>query len=251
MRILLRDNTTVHVSRESVQLSQFLKEIRTPAYQCIEDHLKKKAYRTIYKLAQQYLAFDLNEVTTTDRIKTGLRAALNVAGEAERAILSNVLHDVDTIFQPVAHKLPFLSDDSIRLLAAFLAIEHTSPDDTMFDALPQLWKLRSYEKATSSSLADIVDPSLRLYIVFIESLSDEQLIDVARTSCVLQIHSLSILVGCRLSVVIPTLTDAQFRHKYAIPDNFKHSVYDRINELYNGKTGASHVPSPAVSMPVK
>jgi hypothetical protein len=235
IRILCGNGTILLVDRTGTGLSLFLRELRTPLYDCVESHLPRADYRKVYPLLQEHLSHPLTEhegVVPLDPVRSALDQCIQDGDPTQRALLLDIRSRAGSIFKPVAHSLPFIPDATLVHVATFLNIAHATKCDEMFDELPDVLRSNYRSQAGIHSLVELVEsPALHPHIRFIEERTDQELLDLARASCLLAIRALSVLVGCRLSMTVARLSEEEFRVQYSIPSMFKSDVHQRAEDL--------------------
>jgi hypothetical protein len=240
MWIALRDTNVIHIDEGNVHLSQFLKDLQTPVYQSIEGCLSRSDYKKVSSLLVEHLAFpskDKIDEFYTNQIVAALTVCRERATKDQTDILQRLLDDYADICKPVAHALPFIPDRILTTVCTFMAIPHPAKSDTMFNIVPDTLRTLYRTNPSFQLLRSLLPADLHPYLTFIEELSDSDVVEMARAACLLVIPTLTVLTGCRISMLIPLLTEEQFRQRYQIPCMYRHSVHEYTEGLYKRFTG--------------
>lgn len=136
---------------------------------------------------------------------------------------------IDDVFEPFTHRLTFLKEKTLLAVIEFLSIKSDKRSNEMFDDLPSKCKGCDLSK---TQLKEIVDSDLHVYIDFIERFDDATFLELSKAAVELGIHSLCVLVGCRMARMIYTVGESGIRSRFALPStHFVDSTNKRLEEL--------------------
>jgi hypothetical protein len=239
----LDDNTLIDLDDSLIGLSEYfrMKHQDVQAARTVADYIHNSPYKKFKAYFIKALedciqgTVSAQDIESLKDVNSKLsQDMLNIfqdqfaANDADlRETLQYVRDNLETIFKPAIYNMPFLKSETMKLVIEFLQIPCTKRSTTMFDGLPFLIQ----GCPPDEDIKSLLESPLHVYIDFINRASDIQLLDMAKASCLLKIHSLSVLVGCRLARFISELDEKTLRQRFAIPDKFKTSVLEKLGEL--------------------
>lgn len=149
-----------------------------------------------------------------------------MTSEMVRALDKLILQFHD-LLQDVIHRIKFLPDKTLQAIIEFLSIRSPDRSLTMFDSLPFMVQ----GCLPGTKLTAIVAPTLQPYVHFINKQSDDDLLKLAKGSCLLGIKPLITLTGCKLASMINSMTETQVRRRFGIPGEFRDAVIERVQQV--------------------
>lgn len=241
MRFRLETGQVVTLDDECVNLSTLLDSFLasdSDLLQVVDDlfassmgHKKHRA--EFISVLKRVFDSDLAPVEQQLRTIAIPESELSTKFKLEQAHLTDYLEflqiHIDDVFEPFTHRLTFLKEKTLLAVIEYLTIKSGKRSNEMFDDLPSKCKGCDLSK---TQLKEIVDSDLHVYMDFIERFDDATFMDLSKAAVELGIHSLSVLVGCRMAQMIQTVGESGIRNRFALPStHFVDSTNKRLEEL--------------------
>jgi hypothetical protein len=245
MLFRLHNGALVILEDKWIDLSEFLTKIHQEAQplELLSAMLQKSAWKKVKPVLLKILEetcglqceeAELKQLSLADSDLTkAIQERISLLNPASDRVaceeaLQYIREHVDTIFEPLIHHIRFLKDDVFLLILEYLQISSSSRDSQMFKGLPYL--LQGCPPGTD--IKTVLDPALHGYIDFISKIQDDtMLLELAKASCLLNIQSLTELVGCKLAIVISESNEKTIRQKYNVPSKFRDAIMEKVRSM--------------------
>ena len=233
MLFYLSNGKMVELNNSDIHLSEFLSDnekIITTPLNMVKSSLKKSQFKKIKTVLQENLPISLDSLKEEKKQKA-LKEKLTIlceelTNDEQKQIISHIIQDFNKMFYNAVYRLSFVADNILLLVIEFLSIQCTKKEEDMFENLPY-----SIQGCSSNvNIKSLVSPVFHQYIDFIDARSDEELLQLSKSACLLGIKPLTTLLGCKLALIIINSPETELRKKFKIPEKFRNSVMDTIRE---------------------
>lgn len=235
MLFRLSDGTILRLTDEDAKLSEFFLVIKegvnlrkTLEIYIMDLESFPQSTQSLFDILPENLEHFFDAELREGLVRDMVESAQEYKSQEQKEVLSlvdNIVENYKTIFQPCIHIVTFLSDEYMTLAVNFLSISHGDKKCDMMADVPM--RLQTH----GTTLGSVVDPSMGEFVKFIEKLTDKQIMEMSRVSCLLGIQPLVVLCGCRIANILENSTHKEVRDRFKIPEKFSPAVSKRLELL--------------------